>query len=143
MLEQITYEFQPLLKPKGLNCSLKAEKDIFLRGDVKKLERVFDNLIRNAISYSYQNTEILITAISRDQEVILKFCNQGDTIPEHKLNHIFEQFYRLDAARTTENGGSGLGLAIAKEIIELHGGRITASSENEMIAFEIFIPNPS
>ncbi|AKL95994.1 sensor protein VanS [Clostridium aceticum] len=143
MLEQIAYEFEPLLKPKALNCSLRVEKDIFLRGDVKKLERVFDNLIRNAISYSYPNTEIQITAVQRDQEIILSFCNQGDTIPAHKLNHIFEQFYRLDAARTTENGGSGLGLAIAKEIIELHGGKITASSENERILFEISLPNPS
>lgn len=140
MLEQIAFEFQPLLQPKDLICTLAIPKDVVIQGDVKKLERVFDNLIRNSISYSYENSEIQISLKEDAEGVILKFSNQGDTIPQHKLNHIFEQFYRLDTARASKSGGSGLGLAIAKEIINLHKGSITAWSENEEIRFEIIIP---
>ena len=140
MLEQIASEFKPLLSPNKLTCSVSAAPDITIPGDANKLERVFDNLIRNAISYSYENSEISISIERKDRDVVIKFCNQGDTIPGHKLNHIFEQFYRLDAARGTEKGGAGLGLAIAKEIVELHCGTITAASENNRIEFSITLP---
>lgn len=56
------------------------------------------------------------------------------------MERIFEQFYRLDTARSSRSGGAGLGLAIAKEIVELHGGSITAKSENDIIEFEVTIP---
>ena len=71
---------------------------------------------------------------------ILVQINDGDTIPAEKLARIFEQFYRLDASRSTRTGGAGLGLAIAKEIVELHGGTITATSANDAVAFTIFLP---
>ena len=66
--------------------------------------------------------------------------NQGKTIPEHQLNNLFEKFYRLDEARSSETGGAGLGLAIAKEIIELHDGTIKAKSQNEYTTFIIRLP---
>ena len=66
--------------------------------------------------------------------------NRGNTIPPEKLSRIFEQFYRLDTSRSSQNGGAGLGLAIAKEIVGLHGGSISASSEEEHIRFDITIP---
>ena len=69
--------------------------------------------------------------------VHIKFANHGNTIPKEKLERIFEQFYRLDISRSTGNGGAGLGLAIAKEIVMLHGGTIIASSEKEIIEFEV------
>ncbi len=140
MLEQITDEFKPMMLAKNLTCKVTAEPNITIRCDVKKLERVFDNLIRNSINYSYENSEIQITVHPNAQGVTLTFRNNGNTIPEHKLNHIFEQFYRLDTARSTKFGGAGLGLAIAKEIIELHQGTITAHSENDIIEFTIFLP---
>lgn len=72
----------------------------------------------------------------------IRICvqNKGQTIPPEKLERIFEQFYRLDAARSSDTGGAGLGLAIAKEIIELHHGTIAAYSENENIQFIIHLP---
>jgi two-component system sensor histidine kinase VanS len=140
MIEQIVDEFRPLLAPKGLSCSVKVDQENIISGDANKLERVFDNLVRNAIAYSYENSEIEISAVRNEQGVTIGIRNQGDTIPEHKLNHIFEQFYRLDASRNTARGGAGLGLAIAKEIVALHQGTITASSKNGTIEFSIFLP---
>ncbi len=140
MLEQITYEFKPMLVPKNLQCVLNAPLDVTIKCDIKKMERVFDNLIRNAINYSFENNTIEITVVKNENGTYMKFSNHGNTIPEEKLNRIFEQFYRLDTARTSKTGGAGLGLAIAKEIVQLHKGTITAFSKNEIIEFEVFIP---
>lgn len=140
MLEQITYEFKPIFFEKGLQCTLTALPDITIKCDANKMQRVFDNLIRNAVNYSFENSVIEIAVVQNNNDVKLKFVNQGNTIPKEKLNRIFEQFYRLDTSRTTKTGGAGLGLAIAKEIVELHHGTITSFSENEIIVFEVIIP---
>lgn len=140
MLEQITYEFSPMLSDKNLTIALNSKSDIIIKCDVDKIMRVFDNLIRNAISYSFNDSTIEISVVSSDDAVQFNFVNHGNTIPKEKLGRVFEHFYRLDSARTSKSGGAGLGLAIAKEIIELHGGEIKAYSENEIIAFEMTIP---
>ena len=123
------------------HCTVVCAPNLTLYADVGKLERVFDNLIRNAIHYSFPQSEIHIEAHQDAQGTTLTFENAGNTIPPHKLSRIFEQFYRLDASRSTTGGGAGLGLAIAKEIVELHGGTITAASENERITFTIYLPS--
>lgn len=140
MLEQITYEFTPMFDEKNLTCELKTEPELYVSCDVNKMQRVFDNLIRNAINYSFENSKVEISLFQKERNVHIIFLNYGNTIPIEKLNRVFEQFYRLDTARTTRTGGAGLGLAIAKQIVELHHGSITASSENEVIIFEICIP---
>lgn len=140
MLEQITYEFKPMLSDKNLNCVIQAEPNLMIKIDVNKMQRVFDNLIRNAINYSFAQDTITITAVMREKDIYLSFLNHGNTIPPEKLDRIFEQFYRLDSARTSKTGGAGLGLAIAKEIVELHQGKIAAKSENENIEFKISLP---
>ena len=143
MLEQLTFEFQPMLDEKHLTCRLDAPKDVMIVCDAGKLQRVFDNLLRNAVNYSYEDEEIVFSVnYAKDQKGMLCITctNRGVTIPPEKLSRIFEQFYRLDTARTTKSGGAGLGLAIAKEIVELHGGTITAYSAEEVIRFEIQLP---
>ena len=139
MLEQLVFEFKPMLAEKNLKCVLTIEPNKMIRCDVNKMQRVFDNLLRNAVNYSFENTEISITVTQNENTVHIKFTNRGNTIPKEKLECIFQQFYRLDTSRSTKNGGAGLGLAIAKEIVMLHGGVITAQSEEERIEFEVTI----
>jgi len=139
LLEQLSYEFQPMLQEKGLQCSLNAPENILLRCDADKIQRVFDNLLRNGIIYSFPNTSITISAEQQKEQVKIIFENRGNTISEEKLEQIFEQFYRLDAGRGTD-GGAGLGLAIAKQIVELHRGSIFAQSEGEVIRFTVTLP---
>lgn len=140
MLEQLASEFHPILAERELRWSLNIAPDIMLVGDADKLARAFDNLIRNAVNYSYAGTEISLYAQTEADMVKIMIKNSGKTIPPDKLSHIFEQFYRADAARSSATGGAGLGLAIAKEIVELHGGTITAASANECTIFIVTLP---
>ena len=143
MLEQLSYEFKPMLAQKNLNCILNIQPDIMIKCDPDKLQRVFDNLLRNAVNYSYENQDIIITASrteSPNNRIKIVFENKGIDIPKEKLDRIFEQFYRLDTSRATKTGGAGLGLAIAKEIVELHKGSISASCTDGVIHFEVLLP---
>lgn len=140
MVEQILYEFQPMFDQKGLNFRLDTEPNIYVSCDVEKMERVFDNLFKNVVNYSYQNTEILVSlGKNGDKGMKLTVENHGRTIPREKLEHLFEQFFRMDSSRATGTGGSGLGLAVVKEIINLHHGTVICESENEIVRFVITI----
>lgn len=141
MLEQIVFEFQPMFMEKNITYEAFIEPNLELVCDVDKMERVFDNLLRNAVNYSFEYGKMTIQAAKKtEQWLILKFSNTGNTIPKEKLDRIFDQFFRVDKSRSTNSGGAGLGLAIAKEIVELHGGKIQAFSENEMVEFVLELP---
>jgi len=140
MLVQMTDEFYPLLNAHGNQTEVCVDEDVTVYGDSMKLARVCGNILKNAIYYSYPDTIIKIWAESTATDVWIHFCNNGKTIPAGKINSIFEKFFRMDEARSTNTGGAGLGLAIAKEIITLHGGKITAESENESTTFRISLP---
>lgn len=139
MLEQITCEFQPILAEKELNWNTEIASGIEILCDPDKLERVFDNLIRNAVNYSYPGTDIFLAMKQEEDHVEVCVKNKGKTIPPEKLERIFEQFFRLDSSRSSSTGGAGLGLAIAKEIVELHGGTLRAESYDESIIFTMCI----
>jgi len=140
MLEQITFEFNPVLAEKSLSWGLRLAPDVRITCDPDKLERVFDNLIRNAVNYSYPSTPILVALEQSGSQVTVRITNYGKTISPEKLERIFEQFFRLDTSRSSSTGGAGLGLAIAKEIVELHGGTIAAESADEHIVFTVTLP---
>ena len=140
MLEQLAYEFKPMLAEKNLKLEFEMQPDIFISCDANKMQRVFDNLLRNAVSYCNADTSIKIAAEQIEDYVLIKVMNEGNTIPQERLERIFEQFYRLDVSRSSATGGAGLGLAIAKEIVELHHGQITARSEDGFTCFELLLP---
>ncbi len=140
MLVQLTDEFYPLLQAHGNTIKLQAPTELTVYGDADKLARVFNNILKNAVAYSYPNTPICITAKIEEQNLEINFMNQGQTIRPQKLQSIFEKFFRLDSARASNTGGAGLGLAIAQEIVHLHGGEITASSADEITCFSVRLP---
>lgn len=142
MLVQMADEFYPILSAHGNTLRLKeaGEENIIVYADGDKLARVFRNILKNAIAYSYPDTEILVDYRIAGEKLFITFTNRGKTIPRQKLEAIFEKFYRLDDARSTNDGGAGLGLAIAREIVTLHGGTIKAKSEDEMTAFTVELP---
>ena len=140
LIAQVIDEIYPTLSANGNTAVFTAEDNLSVNADPEKLARVFSNLLRNAASYSYPQTEITISAKRLEHDIQITFENRGKTIPQEQLNSIFEKFNRLDEARLSNTGGAGLGLSIAEEIIHLHGGTITASSQNETIDFVITLP---
>lgn len=140
MIEQIVDEFYPMLSEKKLSVDIDIPERIMMFGDSDKIARVFDNLLKNAVNYSYEGSLIRIGARIRKDKVIIKFRNKSDEIPEEKLQRLFDKFYRGDSSRSTSSGGSGLGLAIAKQIAELHGGTIKAKSSVDYTDFTVILP---
>ncbi len=140
MLEQIADEFYGVMSEKNLQCKVEAVEGLYINGDTNKLARVFENILRNAVNYCHENSNVRIAAEDIGDYIQIVIANEGDQIPDEKLFTIFEKFYRLDDARSSSTGGSGLGLAISKEIIELHEGIIFAESEPEETRFIIKIP---
>lgn len=141
MLIQMADEFYPLLEEHGNEIELESEENLTVYGDADKLARVFRNILKNAIAYSYEHTKIRVEAQrTEDGMVRISFRNAGKTIPKQKLDRLFEKFFRMDEARATNTGGAGLGLAIARDIVTLHGGRIFAESEKEETVFVVELP---
>ncbi len=139
LLEQVIDECYPMLEQKHLRCIFSKTEQISYFGDGDKLARAFENILKNAINYSYKNTDILIDISRDDEQICITFKNLGDKIPQYKLDKLFDKFYRADEARQSETGGSGLGLAIAKDIVELHGGSIEVNNDTEYIEFRIVL----
>ena len=140
LLEQLSDEFYPLFAEKELQCSVEIQHHLVVPGDPDKLARVFDNVLRNAVSYSAPGGRVDIHARSVGRQAEITIRNEGLEIPEGELANIFQKFYRLDAARSSRTGGAGLGLAIAKEIVESHGGTIRAESNGRLTSFVISLP---
>jgi len=140
LLIQVINEFFPMLEEKGLCVTQNIQPELIVSADADKLARVFDNLFRNAVNYSHRNTELVCNAHKNGDFVLISIQNQGDHIPQEKLNRLFDKFYRLDSARQSATGGAGLGLTIAKQIVESHDGAITASCRDGITEFKIVLP---
>ncbi len=141
MLQQMADEFYPMLTPQGKRVSVNVPDELTLLGDADKLARVFNNILKNAIAYSYENNVIDISVKQQDKTIVITFTNQGKPIPQAKLETIFEKFYRLDSARSSNTGGAGLGLAIAQEIVTAHDGTISVESNTENTTFTVTLPS--
>jgi two-component system phosphate regulon sensor histidine kinase PhoR len=97
--------------------------------DYGRLEQVLLNLLDNAIKYTPPGGSVTLAAEQRDRQVAFTVSDTGVGIPAKDLSRIFERFYRVDEARSREQGGTGLGLAIVKHIVQLHGGEVQVTSE--------------
>lgn len=140
MLEQMVEEFYPMLTPRGRSTELQVQPGILVYIDPDKMARVFNNILKNAITYSDKDSVIRITAKTEETFADISFENNGPEIPRETLHRVFDKFYRVDSSRSSKTGGAGLGLAIAKEIVEQHGGSITVRSENHWTRFTVRLP---
>ncbi len=150
LLVQLADEFYPALSAHGnvarvtVAGTVRSVDDpgepLVVTADAARLARVFGNLLRNAIAYSDEGTPVEIGASAGEGSVVVTVSDTGATIPSHKLRAIFDRFFRLDESRGSATGGAGLGLAIAREIVELHGGTISAASENGRTTFTVELP---
>jgi len=103
-------------------------EDIHMVMDREKMTQVFSNLLNNAIKYSMDSTRIFVRLYRDDHRMTVEIEDEGIGIPEDKLPHIFEKFYRVEQPETESISGTGLGLTVVKEIVDAHKGKVLVES---------------
>ena len=104
------------------------------------LHKSFENILRNALTHTPENSRVSVSLERDDDQVTVRITDQGPGVPEAQLDRIFDEFYRVDSARTRESGGYGLGLSIARRVIQGHGGRIRAENTGSGLAVSVTLP---
>ncbi|QAY66498.1 HAMP domain-containing sensor histidine kinase [Paenibacillus protaetiae] len=140
LLAQLNEELYPLFETSALEARLHVPPVLPITGDGEMLARVFENLLVNAARYGSDGQYIDIYAGLDGTSAVVKVVNYGSYIDPGHLPYLFDMFYTGDKARTQQNGSTGLGLFIAKNIVEQHGGTITAASSSIQTEFEVRLP---
>ncbi len=120
--------FDDLFAQKEMTLEKELPPEIYLIGDAQLLQKVVDNLIGNAISYSPAQNRIIVTIRTERGKVLLSVENTGVHIPDEAMPKLYEAFFRVEGSRNRQTGGSGLGLYIVKTILDLHGAEIEISN---------------
>ena len=111
---------------------------MYVNADTDMVYQVIYNIFDNAVKFTNENGYINISIEDIGDKLEISIKNSGIGISENELSHIFERFYKVDKSRSLDAKGTGLGLYIVKMIVEMHGGRIFARSENENEAEFVF-----
>jgi two-component system OmpR family sensor kinase/two-component system sensor histidine kinase BaeS len=120
---------QAVAQDKGITLQVETpEEPLVIDGDADRLRQVVGNLVSNALRYTPAGGLVTLHAHRADHSVHFAVTDTGPGIPAKDLPHVFDRFYRGDAARDRASGGSGLGLAIARALVEAHGGTIEVES---------------
>ena len=138
LFDRVAARHEPACRAAGvaISASIEPGADTVI-GDRDRLEQALQNLAANAIRFAPAGTAVRLAATPRNRAVVIAVADQGQGIPPEHLPHVFDRFYKADAAREGVSGGSGLGLSIVKAIVERHGGTISVSSEPGRTVFEI------
>ncbi len=131
--------FEAVAFEKKLSIQSDIEDGILISGTRSQLSQLVSILLDNAIKYSQGGKKIVISLKKRMRIIQLTVENNGEAIPQEKMEHLFERFYRVDETRNGEDGNYGLGLAIAKAIVEEHDGSIGVSCKNGKVIFTVRI----
>jgi signal transduction histidine kinase len=142
LIQDVVQKFELDAHRRQLAIRARVEGDLpFVTADIALVERVLQNLIDNALSHTPAGGSVTVTARAREREIAITVADTGSGISKDHLPHIFERLYRADKSRDSRSGGAGLGLAIARQIVELHGGRIAVESElGRGTAFSFSLP---
>ncbi|MGL4569532.1 MAG: HAMP domain-containing sensor histidine kinase [Clostridium sp.] len=139
-VSQVSEEMRPYFEDSNVDqIKTLTDQKIIVSIDTSKMVRVIENLLTNAVKYSYKPGAVIIGVYAKDGYATIAVKNRGESIPQTKLDKLFDRFYRLDESRSAELGGSGLGLAISKNIVEMHGGAIWGECYGNDISFYIRI----
>ena len=142
LIQDVVQKFELDAERRRLDIRAEVGADLpFVMADIGLAERVLQNLIDNALRHTPVGGRVTVTTQAREREVLITVADTGSGIPKDHLPHIFDRLYRVDKSRDSRSGGAGLGLAIARQIVELHGGRIVVESEpGRGTAFSFSLP---
>lgn len=129
LLQDLIDELTVLSRDRGIALRLEGNGSLGVQGDKEQLQRLFFNLLDNALRHTPAGGTIVVRLENDRGGAIIQVLDTGEGIASEHLPHIFDRFYRVDSARSRHSGGAGLGLAIVKQIIDAHGGSITVASE--------------
>jgi two-component system, OmpR family, manganese sensing sensor histidine kinase len=142
LLQRIAIKYQPQIEAKSLILEVDIKPNLSLMGYISSLDRLFVNLLENAIHYTSSGGKIRISACQIERQIEITIIDTGVGIAPNDLERIFDRFWRGDRSRTRWEGGSGLGLAIAKSIVEQHHGSIDVQSKlDEGSQFIVRLPS--
>jgi heavy metal sensor kinase len=132
--------FQPVAENKGININCNVPQHAFVRGDIKRIQRMIANLLDNAVKYTFKRDTVRVSVVKNNESVVISIEENGIGISEEDLPHIFDRFYRCDSSRSQP--GFGLGLSFALAVARAHGGDIEARSiKNKGSSFQVILPS--
>ncbi|MBR0412117.1 MAG: HAMP domain-containing histidine kinase [Eubacterium sp.] len=136
VVEKSALTFEGVMFEKGIMLNDDIQSSIFLKMNEYKIQQLISILLDNAVKHSEKGSTVNIE-LKREKDIVLTVTNEGEGIPKGEEEKIFERFYRADESRNRNENRYGLGLAIAKNICQLHGGTISAKSENGKTTFKV------
>lgn len=143
LVQDVALEFQLDAEKKGIAVEIQTNTEFaFTRGDIGLIQRVLENLMRNAIRFTPNGGTITLSISDRSQGIVVSVADTGSGIPKKDLSRIFDRFYRSVEGEEARSESAGLGLAIVKRILDLHNSRITVESELDRgTRFEFELPS--
>lgn len=136
--------FTTIVTAKGISITSDLEADVYFTGDEQRVQQLLYLLLDNAYKYNVEDGSIHVSLEVIDSEVILSVRDEGIGIPSEYQDKIFERFFRVDQARSREQGSNGIGLSIAAFIVEAHNGKLIVESEiGKGSCFTVVLPNGS
>lgn len=141
VLWRCVLSFEPVAYEHGVTLDSDIAPDVLMVGDEPQIVQLVTGLLDNACKYAGEKGTVMVSLTHTQDKVRISVRNSGEPIPPEDLPHVFERFYRADKARVRTQGGYGLGLSIAAQIAKRHGGKITATSnEQEGTTFVVSMP---
>jgi two-component system, OmpR family, phosphate regulon sensor histidine kinase PhoR len=141
LVEKVLEDLRPQARTRKVTLNNEM-LEVAALADSDRLQQVLGNLVGNAIKYGRAEGQVGVRAIKVDSDIEICVQDDGPGIPADSLERVFERFYRVDKARSREQGGTGLGLSIVKHIVLCHGGKVWAKSEpGKGAAFYFTLPN--
>jgi signal transduction histidine kinase len=128
---QSALSFEALMFESNNKFNIDVTPEIYIDGNPSQIKQLVSIFIDNARKYSYDNSKITLRLYKENNKALLSINNFSDPIDKKDLPYIFDRFYKIDKARKRESNSYGLGLAIAKEIVLMHNGKISVSSDKE------------
>ena len=132
LVERVAGDLQSRAESRGVTIENRISPEVSVVADLQRVQQVLTNLLDNAVKYGRENGHVVLSARRCDDGMVqITVADDGPGIQEDALERVFERFYRVDKARSREQGGTGLGLSIVKHIVLSHGGRVWAESKSE------------
>jgi two-component system, OmpR family, sensor kinase len=131
LLDEVVDDARPEAAVHGRQVVMSRPPHLVLQGNPELLRQAVENVLRNAIRYAPEKSEVAVTVARENDSIVVAIGDQGPGVPEAELQRIFDPFYRVSRARDRKGGGTGLGLAITARVVSLHAGRLFAKNSRD------------